>query len=170
MWTDSAGRLHLPTVNVSRAAVNTYRGREIPDWDKLGLDSERVYKLLRPELELAHSTHSWNGLPITIGHSNTKSEVVGLLGDGCRYLDPTLYNSAVLWAPLAMDGLHRGSLRQLSGTYDYKPDMTPGKWRGQVYDGVMRDIVGAYVALVHKSRTGDDMLATTCSGVWQDDL
>ena len=50
---DADGRLHILRTPISKATVNPYYGREIPDADKLGLEPERVYYLLRDPGELA---------------------------------------------------------------------------------------------------------------------
>ena len=48
-------------------------------------------------------------------------------------------------------------LRELSLSYFYDPDMTPGEWNGTPYDGVMRNIRGNHLALVDKGRAGRDV-------------
>jgi Uncharacterized protein conserved in bacteria (DUF2213) len=55
---DRDGRLHVETSNISKAAVNPYIGREIPDYKALGLDPDRVYQLLRDPDELAEAAPS----------------------------------------------------------------------------------------------------------------
>ena len=35
---DRYGRLHVEIMNISKAAVNPYIGREIPDWQALGVE------------------------------------------------------------------------------------------------------------------------------------
>src|SRR4029077_115521 len=44
---DQDGHLHVSESNISMAAVNPYIGREIPDWQELGLDPDKVYQLFR---------------------------------------------------------------------------------------------------------------------------
>ena len=46
---------------------------------------------------------------------------------------------------------------ELSLAYFYAPDMTPGTWQGQPYDGVMRQIMGNHLALVEEGRAGHDV-------------
>jgi Uncharacterized protein conserved in bacteria (DUF2213) len=46
---DRDGRLHVEVTNISKAAVNPYIGREIPDWRALGLDAASISpRLARP--------------------------------------------------------------------------------------------------------------------------
>ncbi|MDE2106745.1 MAG: DUF2213 domain-containing protein, partial [Patescibacteria group bacterium] len=42
---DADGRLHVSRSNISKAAVNEYLGREIPDADTLDLDPKKKYRL-----------------------------------------------------------------------------------------------------------------------------
>ena len=44
---DADGHLHVASSIVSAAQVNPYQGSEIPNWQALGLDPQRVYMLLR---------------------------------------------------------------------------------------------------------------------------
>jgi 8-oxo-dGTP pyrophosphatase MutT (NUDIX family) len=44
---DQDGRLRVEITNISKAVVNPYQGKEIPDCEALGLDPEKVYQLLR---------------------------------------------------------------------------------------------------------------------------
>ncbi|MFM0553700.1 DUF2213 domain-containing protein [Paraburkholderia sediminicola] len=51
--TDTDGRLFLETSRISKAGVNPYWGREIPKYDELGLDPDKVY-------QVSHlSSHAW---------------------------------------------------------------------------------------------------------------
>jgi len=59
---DRDGRLHVEISNISKAAVNPYTGREIPDYKALGLDPDKVYKLLRDPDELAKAAPTFNNI------------------------------------------------------------------------------------------------------------
>ena len=50
---DADGRLHVSKTNISKANVCPYFGREIPNWQELGLDGDKVYRLYRDPEELA---------------------------------------------------------------------------------------------------------------------
>ena len=52
----------------SKAAVNPYRGDEIPRWDELGLDPNKVYRLLRDPVELEKAAPTFAGKPLLWGH------------------------------------------------------------------------------------------------------
>ena len=49
---DANGMLHVENCNISKATVNKYYGREIPNYKALGLNPEGIYKLLRDPKEL----------------------------------------------------------------------------------------------------------------------
>lgn len=161
---DADGRLHVAGSNISKATVNPYFGREIPDYEKLGLDPERKYRLLRHPDELKKAVDTFNNLPVLSKHVPVSAEshqpdlVIGSTGTDAEYDEPYLRNSLVFWAGPAIDAIESGDQRQLSSAYRYRADMTPGEYEGQPYDGVMRDIVGNHVALVKEGRAGPDVL------------
>ena len=86
--TDQNGRLHVSVTNVSKAAVNSYRGSELPDAERLGLDPGRIYQLLRDPVELARAAPSFNNIPVLIKHvrvspnDHQPRHVVGSTGTG----------------------------------------------------------------------------------------
>ncbi len=162
--TDADGRLHVLKANISKAVVNPYLGREIPDYETLGLEPDKVYKLLRHPDELKKAVKTFNNLPLLSEHVPVSAEdhqpdiVVGSLGTDANYEHPFLTNSLVVWAKHGIDGIESDEQKELSSAYRYKADMTPGEYEGEPYDGVMRDIVGNHVALVKKGRAGSDVV------------
>lgn len=158
------GHLHITRANISKAAINEYLGREIPNWEKLGLDENRRYKLLRHPDELKKAAASFNNLPVLSVHiphtaeDNKPETVVGSTGTAAKFGFPYLENSIVIWTAPAVRAVESGEQKQLSSAYSYRADMTPGTWNGQAYDGVMRDIVGNHVAIVREGRAGADVV------------
>ena len=161
---DKDGRMHVKLTPISKAAVNDYVGKEIPGWEELGLDPDRVYKMLRHPDELKKAAHTFNNLPILSRHQPTsavdhpKHLTEGSTGTDAQFNGDYLWNSLVAWTQDAIDGIRSNRKRELSSGYHYRPDMTPGVWKGQRYDGVMRDIVGNHVAFVEEGRAGPDVL------------
>lgn len=164
---DADGRLHVATSNISKANVCPYFGREIPGWQALGLDGERLYQMLRDPEELAKGATSFNNLPVLAEHvpvsawdeaSHQPGLVVGSTGTDAAFDGQYLTNSLVFWARPAIDGILSDEKRELSSAYRYTPDMTPGIYNGVAYDGVMRDIIGNHVAQVFEGRAGPDVL------------
>lgn len=161
---DADGRLHVASCNISKANICPYPGEEIPGWRALGLDRDRIYNLLRDPGELAKAAHTFNNLPVLSEHvpvtadSHQPHLVVGSTGTDAAIDGPYLTNSLVIWSRRDIDGIESDEKRELSSAYRYTPDMTPGKFEGVDYDGVMRDIVGNHVALVFEGRAGSDVV------------
>ncbi|MDB5448413.1 MAG: uncharacterized protein JWQ97_3730 [Phenylobacterium sp.] len=161
---DRVGRLHVEASNISKANVCPYLGREIPDWEALGLDPDRSYMLLRDPDELAKAAPTFNNLPLLSRHVPVSAEdhqpglVIGSTGTNAKFEAPYLRNSLVCWAGGAIKDIQSEVKKELSSAYHYRADMTPGTYDGAPYDGVMRDIVGNHVALVKEGRAGTDVV------------
>lgn len=161
---DRDGRLRVARTHISKANVCPYKGSEIPDWQKLGLDPEKIYQLLRHPEELEKAAPSLNGVPLLRKHipvsadDHQPHDVVGSLGTDAEFDGEYLDNSLFVNARDAIDGIESGKKRELSAGYHYRPDMTPGIFRGKAFDGVMRDIEFNHVALVEDGRAGPDVV------------
>lgn len=161
---DRDGRLRIARAHISKATVNPYWGREIPMAEALGLEPDRQYMMLRDPDELAKAAQSFNGVPVLRRHVKVDAidyrpeDVVGALGTDCVFEDGYLDNSMIIWALPAIEGIESEERQELSSSYHYRADMTPGNFNGMRYDGVMRDIVGNHVALVEDGRAGPDVL------------
>ncbi|WP_244829223.1 DUF2213 domain-containing protein [Caballeronia sp. TF1N1] len=167
---DQDGRLHVAITPISKANVCPYLGSEIPDWEELGLDAQRTYRLLRDPDELARAAPTFNRVPlidafdelgrehIQLSAASPKKEiVVGSTGSDAAFDAPYLRNSLVVWDAKAIRGIDDDTRREISSAYYYRADMTPGVYDGESYDGVMRDIRGNHVALVRAGRAGPDV-------------
>lgn len=158
------GRLEVSRTNISKANVCPYRGAEIPGWETLGLDKDRIYNLLRDPEELKKAAPTLNGVQLLIKHipvnaeDHRPNETVGSLGTDAEFDGEYLTNSLFVNARHAIDAIESGNQAELSAGYHYKPDMTPGNFRGTAYDGVMREIVFNHVALVETGRAGPDVV------------
>lgn len=161
---DQDGRLRVAVSNISKSNVCDYLGREIPNWEALGLSSRKIYKLLRHPEELAKAAHTFNGIPILDTHvpstawDHPHGRVVGTTGTEAKFEPPYLKNSLIIWTEEAIDGIESNKQRELSCGYRYQVDMTPGTFEGEAYDGVMREILGNHVALVEDGRAGTDVI------------
>lgn len=162
---DKDGRLHLDTTNISKANVCPYLGKEIPDWQKLGLQPDKIYYLYRDPEELAKAAPTFNNLPVLSEHVETNSSdhkpelIIGTTGTHAEFKHPFLKNSMAFWTDQAKDDIETERKKQLSSAYRYRADMTPGTSpEGNRYDGVMRDIIGNHVALVEEGRAGPDVV------------
>lgn len=162
--TDEDGRLKVARTPISKANVCPYYGREIPDYQSLGLDPDKRYMLLRDADELRKAAPTFNNLPVLEEHFHATADnprrdlTVGSTGEGAEFEAPYLYNSLTVWDGEAIERIKTGEQRELSSAYRYTPDMTPGVYEGEKYDGVMRDIRGSHVAIVPEGRAGPDVL------------
>lgn len=164
---DDNGFMHVAVSPFTREQVAPYYGYEIPGWEELKLDPQKIYYGYRPAEELAkpETVVSINGIPVQQGHHAEFADDpahdtrVGAAGTDAKWSDPYLTNSLVIYDKKAQDGITSGAIRELSLAYHYKPDFsTPGEFKGQRYDFVMRAIRGNHVALVEEGRAGKDVL------------
>ncbi|MDE9518969.1 DUF2213 domain-containing protein [Xenorhabdus bovienii] len=161
---DGNGHLIVERTVLSKAAVNPYRGKEIPGYEKLGLDPEKVYRLLRDPLELERAAKTFSKKQLLIKHipvdssEPQKEYTIGAIGSDISFEDGRLYGDLSVWDGYAIDLIESGKMQELSAGYGYTPDMTPGEYEGQHYDGVMRNIFGNHVALVERGRIGRDAI------------
>lgn len=161
---DADGRLHVSKTNISKANVCPYFGREIPNWQELGLDADKVYRLYRDPEELAKGASTFNNLPILNKHIRVtvekpeKENIVGSIGSDVSFGEPYLQSSLCVWDEAAIAGIESKKQIELSAAYYYRADMTPGTAPdGEAFDGVMRDIKGNHLALVEAGRAGPDV-------------
>jgi hypothetical protein len=162
---DSDKMLHIDRTPISKATVNPYYGREIPKSEELGLDPDWVYYLLRDPGELAKSASSFKNKQLMFKHiavnaDDPKQEyIAGTIGSNVDFEAPYLMADMCIWDADAIAGVETETVQELSSSYSYRADMTPGMYEGQRYDGVMRDIQGNHVALVKAGRAGSDVKA-----------
>ena len=164
---DDNGFMHVAVSPFTREQVAPYYGYEIPGWEELKLNPQKIYYGYRPAEELSkpETVVSINGIPVQQGHHAEFADDpahetrVGAAGTDAKWEEPYLTNSLVIYDKKAQDGITSGAIRELSLAYHYRPDFsTPGEWKGQHYDFVMRDIRGNHVALVEEGRAGKDVL------------
>lgn len=163
---DADGHLHVTNVPISKAAVNPYRGSEIPNWQGLGLDGNRIYQLLRDPAELEKAAASFNGKPLLNLHKpQTAADHDHDLHVGSVhnvFWDPPYLRAGDLHVldGESVAGIETDEQRELSSSYRYTADMTPGTFNGVAHDGVMRGILGNHVALVRSGRAGPDVFVS----------
>jgi 8-oxo-dGTP pyrophosphatase MutT (NUDIX family) len=162
---DHDGQMQVEITNISKANVCPYVGNEIPDYEKLGLDPEKMYQLYRDPQELAKATDSFDGRFLLDEHipvygenyaEKVQSHIIGTVLAPV-FEAPYLKASLIIASPDAQEAIRSGEQKELSCGYHYRADMTPGVAEGKPYDGIMRDIVGNHVALVKEGRAGPDV-------------
>lgn len=161
---DQDGRMHVALTHISKANVCPYKGNEIPDYEQLGLNANKVYMLLRDPDELEKAAPTSNNIPLLDEHIPVNAEdhkgdhVIGSTGTDGIFNAPYLDQSLVIWTAGAIHGVETGSQQEISCAYYYRADMTPGTYEGVRYDGIMRNIRFNHVALVEKGRAGPDVI------------
>ncbi|MBC8949364.1 DUF2213 domain-containing protein [Xenorhabdus sp. TS4] len=160
---DDNGYLHVSQTHLTKEQVVPYIGREIPGWEDLGLEPDRMYYGYRPGDELGKAQSTFNGVPLLYIHKQDsagqplKELRVGSIGTTPVWDSPYLDNALTVTDQRAIDAIADGSLKELSCGYFFEPDFTSGEFNGATYDFVMRNIRGNHVALVKEGRAGPDV-------------
>lgn len=168
---DENGFLHVSVSHISKETVNPYYGREIPGWQDLGLDPDRIYHGYRAGAELEKGASTFNGLPLLLNHYVESAEApqkehrVGSLGTDAAFNSPYLDNSLAVTDAEGIEGIESGKYRELSSSYRYDPVFTPGEFNGEKYDFVMTNIRGNHVALVEEGRAGPDVVVADANNI-----
>lgn len=160
---DADGMLHVSLTPISKANVCVYYGKEIPDSEALGLEPNKAYRLLRDPEELRKAVPTFNNKPVLNQHIGVsvvdppKEAIIGSTGESAEFDGTYLKNSMVIWDVDSIMGIETERQKENSSSYRWRPDMTPGVYEGEAYDGVMRDIVCNHVAIVPSGRAGPDV-------------
>jgi hypothetical protein len=161
---DENGFLHVALCNISKETVNPYYGREIPGWEKEGLDPEKIYNGYRPGIELERGAATFNGLPVLFDHKVDSAAApqkllrVGSVGTDAGYAAPYLKATLTFTDAEAIQAIEGGKKVELSCAYFYDPIFEPGEFEGRGYDFKMTNIRGNHVALVEEGRAGSDVV------------
>lgn len=169
---DVDGRLHIAITNISAEEVSDYYGREIPDYESLGLDADTIYGLYRPAEEIIKAISSFNNLPVLLGHAPVSADdhkpdmIIGSTGTDCEFVAPYLRNSMVVWAQDAIDQIESREAADLSCGYRYVPLLESGVFKGKPYQLKMTQLIGNHLAVVPDGRVngaviGDSALSLT---------
>ena len=161
---DDNGFLIVDSTVITKAAVNPYYGKEIPDYEFLGLDPEKIYNMLRDPAELEKGMHTLGEKQLLIKHifvsadEPQKESIAGTIGSNLEMVGNDVKGSLTVWDKEAINLIESGKLAELSASYFYDPVMKSGTFNGQPYDGIMTNIRGNHVALVERGRIGRDAL------------
>ena len=161
---DENGYLHVAVSPLTKETVNPYYGREVPGWQDLGLDPEKIYYGYRSGKELKKAVQTFNGIPVLREHkldsadNPLKDERVGFTGTSAVWKEPYIMNALTVVDKEAIELIERGVKRELSASYRYEPVFEAGSFNGESYDFVMTDIRANHVALVEQGRAGADVL------------
>ena len=165
---DIDGHMFVPSSVVSAAQVNNYRGSEIPNATKLGLDPNRMYALLRDPVELAKGAQTLHGKPFVLVHRSQTADdhnrqiVIGTVTNPI-WQDPELKAEITVWDQEGIDFIESETKKDLSAGYHYEPVAESGEYNGIHFDLKMVDIQFNHLALVENGRVigaivGDEAL------------
>jgi hypothetical protein len=163
-YTDKDGKLHVSQSNISKSNISPYYGREIPKWETLGLDPNRIYQLLRPAEELAKSVDTFKMTPILAKHIAIDSTnipddlIIGTIGSNVEFIEPYLQADLCFWKNEYIVAIETGKVKELSPAYYYDAVMESGELEGVKFDGKMINIKANHLALVEVGRTGKDVM------------
>ena len=161
---DENGFMRVTACHITKETVNPYYGREVPGWQELRLDPEKIYYGYRSGEELEKAVRTFEGLPLLLGHHVESAEDpqkefrVGSSGNDAVWHSPYIDVSLFVTDAEAIRAIEQGKAREISCAYMYEPDFTSGSFGGQEYDFVMRDIRGNHIALVEEGRAGADVV------------
>lgn len=160
---DEDGMMHVALTPISKSNVCIYYGKEIPNYEELGLEPNKAYRLLRDPEELKKAVSTFNNKPVLNKHIGVtvidppKDAIVGSTGERAEFDGTYLKNSMVIWDLDSILGVETEKQKEISSSYRYRLDLTAGEYEGETYDGVMRDIVCNHVAIVPSGRAGPDV-------------
>lgn len=161
---DDNGFLHVESSHITKEQVAPYYGFEIPNHEKLGLDTGKIYYGYRSAEELKKAAHTFNGLPLLLHHHAESADEpqkeyrVGSVGSSAVWNAPYIDNALSITDKVGIKAVQDGSCREISAAYLYDPDFTAGEFDGKKYDFIMRNIRGNHVALVEEGRAGHDVV------------
>lgn len=161
---DDNGFLIVDSTVITKAAVNPYLGKEIPNFEALGLEPDKIYNLLRDPEELKKGMHTLGEKQLLIKHifvsadEPQKESIAGTIGSNLEMIGDDVKGSLTVWDKEAINLIESGKLAELSASYFYEPVMKSGTFNGVQYDGIMTNIRGNHVALVERGRIGRDAL------------
>lgn len=161
---DENGFMRVTACHITKETVNPYYGREVPGWQELNLDPEKIYYGYRSGEELEKAIRTFEGLPLLLGHhvesadDPQKEFRVGSSGNDAVWNSPYIDVSLFVTDAEGIRAIEQGKAREISCAYLYEPDFTAGNFGGQDYDFVMRDIRGNHIALVEEGRAGSDVV------------
>lgn len=154
---DENGRLIVDKSLITKATVNQYLGKEIPNYQKYGLDANKLYNVLRPKEELEKCIDKFNMLPLLSKHIMDYAQIPQRDSwSGCvsnAYMENDgVYGSLSVWDNTEIQNIQSETKRDLSLGYNAKYVKESGIYNGVPYELVMRDIMPNHLALVKRGR------------------
>ena len=149
---------------ITSAGVFEYLGREIPNYQSLGLEADQIYKLYRPADEIDKAKDTFRDMPLLDTHlvvyadDIPKSNVIGTLSSDINFDGKDLTCSIVVWDKEAVEQIEAQGKKGLSAGYRYTPVMKSGVYEGQAYDIIMTELSANHVAQVENPRNPSSII------------
>jgi hypothetical protein len=149
---------------ITSAGVFEYLGREIPNYQSLGLDADQIYKLYRPADEIDKAKDTFKDMPLLDTHlvvyadDIPKNNVIGTLSSDITFDGKDLTCSIVLWDKDAVNQIEAQGKKGLSAGYRYTPVIKSGMHEGQAYDIIMTELSANHVAQVENPRNPSSII------------
>lgn len=163
---DSNGWAEIKDNPISKVGVFEYSGAQI---GHEGLDPDKIYKVYRPEEELAseETIASFRLVPWTDDHAMLGAEddgllpaekkgVHGVIGENVHFEDGYLKANLKVFSHQLASLIDEGK-KELSIGYRCLYDAQAGVYNGESYDFIQRNIRGNHLALVEEGRAGHDV-------------
>jgi hypothetical protein len=164
---DINGWLHVKDCKISKANICPYIGKEIPEFEKLGLNPDEMYNLYRDADALEASASSFERVPLMLQHlgvtahtaqiSEVKRKIIGAISN-LRWRAPYLVADLTVWDGEGIEAIESERQQELSPGYHYIPVMNSGVLNGQPFDGRMTEIIANHLCIVDTGRTGPDVM------------
>lgn len=163
---DLNGYWYLYDNPITKVGIYPYLGRQIsPE-----LEPNKIYQVLRPEEELSkpETLKSFHNKPLTNDHEmlgneigTTPAEEYGIhgnLGENAKFdkTTGTVTNNIAVYSESMKEAIEDGK-KELSLGYKCRYELTQGKYNGEHYDAIQRDIYLNHIALVDEGRMGHDV-------------
>lgn len=157
------GKMRVSNCHITKADVNDYMGFEIPYYQELGLDPNKIYAVYRPFEELEKAIDGFKGAQLFLGHHPTtatelnRDDWVGSIGTDVIANEPYLDASITVNDQAAIEAINSEAMKELSSAYTYKPVIENGSFNGKPYQIRMTELKPNHVAIVEVGRAGHEV-------------
>ena len=128
---DADGRMHVKSTNISKANICEYWGREVPGYDQLGLDANKIYRMYRHPDALKAACDTFARQPLLMGHHDAdadnphKEQVIGAVGS-CVAFDGTYLTADIsVWDAAAIAAIESGQVTLEEHGYSFHQQCHP---------------------------------------------
>lgn len=161
--------MHVKDCILTQAIVSDYLGKEIPNYEQLGLKPDLVYGVLRDPVELAKGKDTIANLLILSKHVAISSEelpkelIIGSVGSDIDFDGKNMTGSITFNDGTYINAIDSG-LTGLSLGYGFDPVLENGSFEGKAYQVRMTNIAANHVALVDEPRVKEAQVADSERG------